>query len=283
VRVEYLHTNYTIGIGRACRLIGLHRSLWYYQSKRDDTEVVAKLEEMAETLPTRGFDEYYGRIRNEGLIWNRKRVLRVYRQMQLSLRRKHKRRLPARTKETLVQPDTINRTWSMDFMSDSLVYGRRFRVLNIIDDYNREALSIEPDFSLPAERVVNVLNKIIEWRGKPQEIRVDNGPEFISNVLKNWAADKNIRLKHIQPGSPTQNAYIERFNRFFREDILDAYIFNDLREVKQLAWKWMRDYNHTHPHKSLGGMSPIKYLSKEMEKPISKRKGSLQYEPDKGI
>jgi len=120
--------------------------MWYYQSKRDDSEVIDKLNAMAERWPHRGFNEYYGRIRNEGLVWNRKRVLRVYRLMKLNLRRKRKRRLPARIKEPLTQPLGINHTWSMDFMSDSLIYGKRFRILNIIDDFNREALAIEPDF-----------------------------------------------------------------------------------------------------------------------------------------
>lgn len=283
MRAEYLQANYPIGIGRACRLTGLHRSMWYYQSKRDDREVIDKLNSLSEALPTRGFDEYYGRIRNEGLVWNRKRVLRVYRLMNLNLRRKSKRRLPARVKEPLCQPRGINHTWSMDFMSDSLVYGRRFRVLNIIDDYNREALAIEPDFSLPGERVINILNEVISWRGKPNEIRVDNGPEFISNALRKWADGNHIRLKHIQPGSPTQNAYVERFNRFFREDILDAYLFNDLAHVKQLAWEWMDDYNEVHPHKSLGGMSPKGYVKGMNDKPISKSKESSLYEPVKGI
>lgn len=283
MRVEYLQANYPISIGRACRLTDLHRSMWYYQSKRDDREVIEKLNSMAEALPTRGFDEYYGRIRNEGLVWNRKRVLRVYRLMNLNLRRKRKRRLPARVKEPLCQPRGINHTWSMDFVSDSLVYGRRFRVLNIIDDYNREALAIEPDFSLPGERVINILDEVISWRGKPYEIRVDNGPEFISKALQVWADKNHIRIKHIQPGSPTQNAYVERFNRFFREDVLDAYLFNDLAHVKLLAWEWMDDYNEVHPHKSLGGMSPKGYVKSMNDKPISKSKESSLYEPVKGI
>lgn len=171
--------------------------MWYYESKRNDVEVINKLEELSEKLPTRGFDEYYGRIRQEGYRWNRKRVLRVYRLLQLNLRKKRKRRLPARIKEPLEQPNGINHTWSMDFMSDSLIYGRRFRVLNIIDDYNREALAIESDFSLPAERVIKVLNEIIFWRGKPMKIRVDNGPEFISNAL----------LKKYQSGDLRKSKY----------------------------------------------------------------------------
>lgn len=257
--------------------------MWYYQSKRDDSEVINKLNFFAEKLPTRGFDEYYGRIRNEGLVWNRKRVLRVYRLMNLNLRRKRKRRLPARIKEPLAQPLGINHTWSMDFMSDSLNYGRRFRVLNIIDDYNREALAIEPDFSLPGERVIKTLKEVIFWRGKPREIRVDNGPEFISKSLQKWADDNQIRLKHIQPGSPTQNAYIERFNRYLREDILDAYMFNDLTEVRSLAWDWMTDYNKNHPHKSLGGISPIEYVKQMNNNQILKCKDSSLCDSAKGI
>jgi len=283
VRAEYLQATYQISIGRACRLTGLHRSMWYYQTKRDDSEVIDKLNELAEKLPARGFDEYYGRIRNEGLIWNRKRVLRVYRTLKLNLRRKRKRRLPARIKEPLMQPLGINHTWSMDFMSDSLVYGRRFRVLNVIDDFNREALAIEPDFSLSGERVIRVLKEVIFMRGKPREIRVDNGPEFISNALQNWATDNNIKMKYIQPGSPTQNAYIERFNRYFREDVLDAYLFNDLSEVRRLAWEWMDDYNTAHPHKSLGGISPQKYAEIMNKNPIQKSKDSALCEPVKDI
>lgn len=257
--------------------------MWYYESKRDDSEVVKKLDKMAEKLPTRGFDEYYGRIRNEGLKWNRKRVLRVYRMMQLNLRRKRKRRLPARTKEWLQQPTGINHTWSMDFMSDSLIYGRRFRVLNIMDDYNREALAIEPDFSLPAERVIQTLEEVIFWRGKPMEIRVDNGPEFISNALLQWAEENKIRIKHIQPGKPTQNAYIERFNRFFREDILDAYLFNNLNQVRQLAAEWIDDYNEYHSHKSLNGKSPLEYMKEnELHHILNSKESSLR-EPVKGI
>ena len=226
---------------------------------------------------------YYGRIRNEGLKWNRKRVLRVYRMMQLNLRRKRKRRLPARTKEWLQQPTGINHTWSMDFMSDSLIYGRRFRVLNIMDDYNREALAIEPDFSLPAERVIQTLEEVIFWRGKPMEIRVDNGPEFISNALLQWAEENKIRIKHIQPGKPTQNAYIERFNRFFREDILDAYLFNNLNQVRQLAAEWIDDYNEYHPHKSLNGKSPLEYMKEnELHHILNSKESSLR-EPVKGI
>ncbi len=234
--------------------------MWYYISKRDDKLVIDKLNKLAEEYPTRGFDDYYNRIRNEGLPWNRKRVLRVYRNMGLTQRRKRKRRLPARVKHPLEKPLGINQNWSMDFMSDSLSYGRKFRILNIIDDYNREALAIEIDFSITGERVVRELDKLAIWRGVPRSIRVDNGPEFLSKAFKKWCEQNNVEIKYIQPGKPVQNAYIERFNRLYREDVLDAYMFESLEEVIQLSDEWIQDYNHKHPHKSLGWLSPLKYF-----------------------
>ena len=241
-------------------MIDLHRSMWYYKSKKDDTVIIDKLSELAEKKPTRGFDEYFKRIREEGKKWNRKRVLRVYRIMGLKFRRKRKRRLPSRVKEPLLVPSNINRTWSMDFMSDSLSYGRRVRILNIIDDFNREALAVEPDYNYPAEKVVVVLNEIIFFRGKPSTIRVDNGPEFISKHFVDYCKSQEIEIKYIQPGKPMQNAYIERFNRLYREDILDAYMFENLRQLKELSVEWMNDYNYYHPHSSLKNKSPINYL-----------------------
>jgi len=182
--------------------------------------------------------------------------------MNLALRRKRKRRLPARVKNPLVQPLKINRTWSMDFMHDSLENGRKFRVLNIIDDYNREALAIEADYSHSGESVVTVLDELIWTRGKPLALRTDNGPEFISKFLTSWCKDREIEMQFIQPGQPNQNAYVERFNRLFREDVLDAYVFEDLKQVRILAEEWKNDYNINHPHSSLGGLSPKNYLKK---------------------
>lgn len=233
--------------------------MWYYQSKRDDSEVIGKLSELADQLPTRGFDEYYGRIRRQGYTWNRKRVLRIYRLMKLGLRRKHKKRLPARVKQSLVLPETCLHTWSMDFMSDALMDKRRIRVLNVIDDFNREALAIEVGLSFSSERVIRVLTHLSEEIGLPKAIRVDNGPEFISNIFKQWSKDNHIEIKYIQPGSPSQNAFVERFNRFFREDVLDAYWFEDLEQLRIIIETWRRDYNENHPHKSLGKMSPRQY------------------------
>jgi putative transposase len=159
----------------------------------------------------------------------------VYKLLKLNIKRKGKRRLPARILQPLQSVSGMNVSWSMDFMSDALMSGRKFRVLNLLDDFNREALAIEVDTSLRAERVVRVLEQIIQWRGKPERIRVDNGPEFISGKLGLWCEERNIHLQFIQPGKPSQNAYIERFNGSFRRDVLDAYLFEDLQQVRMLA------------------------------------------------
>lgn len=179
--------------------------------------------------------------------------------MALHLKRKPKKRLPARAAQTLVVPLQANQTWSLDFMSDSLSNGRAFRTLNVLDDFNREALWIEVDTCLPAERVVRVLEQLLDWRGKPTQIRMDNGPELISQRLERWAQEKQIDLLHIQPGKPAQNAYIERFNRTFREDVLDAYLFDDLQEVRHITENWLEDYNTIRPHEALQGFSPRQF------------------------
>ena len=237
----------------------------YYTSCRNDQIIIEKLQELADKYPTRGFDNYYGKIRLEGLKWNRKAVLRVYRYLNLKMRRKRRRRIPKRIKEALVVPHTLNQTWSVDFMSDSLVNGRRFRILNFIDDCNREALINEAYYSIPAEKLVERLKDLIRERGLPKTIRTDNGPEFISKSFRTFCEQNKITLKFIQPGKPAQNAYIERFNRTFREDVLDAYLFEDLLEVNALAFNWQINYNQNHPHKALKGMSPWIYKNQIMK------------------
>jgi len=240
------------------------RAMWYYRSQKDDSTVEQKLKELSEQFPTKGFWQYYGRIRNEGLKWNHKRVKRIYNKLKLNLRRKRKRRLPLRAKQSLQLPEQINHTWSMDFMADSLESGRKFRTFNLIDDYNREALAIEIDTSLSGERITRVLAQTIDWRGKPLEIRSDNGPEFLSQAITSFCLEHNITLRYIQPGKPTQNAYIERFNKTYRQDVLDAYIFQSLDQVRQITEQWMEDYNQKHPHQSLQGMSPCAYINSAM-------------------
>jgi putative transposase len=235
----------------------LSRTVYHYQSKRDDGDVVEKLQSLAESKPTEGFWKMYYRLRKEGNVWNHKRIHRVYKSLKLNMKRKGKRRLPARILQSLQVVDQINIGWSMDFMNDALFTGRKFRTLNLMDDYNREALAIEVDTSLPAERVIRVLDQVTRWRGFPKRIRVDNGPEFISSALGLWCEEKGIVLQFIQPGKPTQNAFIERFNGSFRRDVLDAYLFENLTHVRTLAEEWMQDYNYHRPHDALNGRSPM--------------------------
>lgn len=235
--------------------------MYYYSMVGNDEAVLAKLNELADRYPTRGFDTYFGKIRLEGLLWNRKRVLRVYRGMNLKMRRKRKRRLPARIKETLAVPAVLNQTWSIDFMSDTLENGRKFRVLNVMDDCNREALVNQAYYSIPAQRLVESLKQLFLDRPKPKRIRTDNGPEFLSKAFVEFCTCHDIELCYIQPGKPSQNAYIERFNRTFREDVLDAYLFQSLQEVNALAYEWQIEYNSNHPHKSLNRQSPWLYAN----------------------
>lgn len=223
--------------------------------------MVAKLTELAKKQ-SEGQDKFYNRIRNEGLIWNHKRVARVYKMMGLNKRKKTRKRLPARVQKPLVIPEQPNDTWSMDFMHDSLMNGRKFRVLNIIDDFNREALRIDPYFSISSKLVIKILDRLVFERGAPRAIRTDNGPEFISYALSEWALEKGIKLIFIQPGRPMQNGYIERFNRSYREEVLDANMFESIHQARDLSDEFQDDYNLHRPHESLGNLSPVNFRLK---------------------
>jgi putative transposase len=217
--------------------------------------------ELCEQHPAYGFGLMYHTLRKKGYRWNHKRVYRVYCKMGLNMRRRVKRRLPARIRTPLEVPLRANEVWSMDFVSDTLYDGRKIRVLNILDDYHREAVAMEVDTSITALRVTRVLQSLKEDGLKPKQIRVDNGPEFISKTFVDWCNNQQIEIRYIQPGKPVQNAFIERFNGTYRREILDAYLFHTLNDVKQITYEWMEYYNHKRPHNSLHNLSPMEYLS----------------------
>ena len=260
--VTYAVGEHGLSERQACQMLRLSRSAYRYQAKKpDDKEIKQMLLEVAVRKPRWGIRKMVDYLKNQGYAWNHKRIRRVYCELGLNLRVKPKKRLPARTPQPLVQPEKANQSWSLDFMSDSLASGRAFRTLNILDDFNREALWIEVDTSLPAERVIRVLEMLIDWRGRPKQIRMDNGPELISQHLKTWADEHQIILAHIQPGKPAQNAYVERFNRTFREDVLDAYLFDSLSEVREIIEDWLEEYNAIRPHEALQGLPPYQFAA----------------------
>ena len=201
-------------------------------------------------------------LRNlKGFGWNHKRVYRIYRELELNLRIKPRRRLKRNKPEALNVPESINQVWSMDFMSDALSDGRSIRTFNVIDDFNREGLAVDVDLSMPSTRVIRSLEQLIEWRGKPSAIRCDNGPEYISQTLRNWTNKQQITLLYIQPGKPTQNAYIERFNRTARHEWLDLHNFSSVAHAQLLATQWLWTYNNERPHTSIGGVPPRSILN----------------------
>lgn len=253
-----------MSVHQACDIFELSETVYYYKakSKSEDIRIEDELRSLAEVHTNWGFWMMFHHLRLNQHKWNHKRVYRVYRNLKLNMRRKYKRRLPSRVKEPLLQPIMPNITWSMDFMHDSLQFGKTFRSFNVIDDFNREALNITIDTSLNSKRVVRELNQLIDWRGKPEKIRVDNGPEFIAYALERWANDNGIELQFIQKGKPQQNGYIERFNRSYRTEILDAYAFDNLKQARAITHAWMWSYNNERPHSALNYLTPTQFMLK---------------------
>jgi len=256
-----------VSIRVACAAVGISETCFRYQPKLvPENELIADwLVSLSKLEPNWGFGLCFMYLRNvRGFTWNHKRVYRIYRELSLQLRIKPKRRLVRARPEPLEVPAEINQCWSMDFMHDQLSDGRGYRLFNVIDDFNREGLNIEADFSLPAERVIRALDQIIEWRGCPQAIRCDNGPEYISGKLTEWAQKRGITIKFIQPGNPQQNAYAERYNRTVRYDWLSRHLFDSIEEVQDYATCWLWHYNHERPHSALGGMTPSQKRAAEI-------------------
>lgn len=250
-------------IRQACTDFVISETCFRYQAKLSDenTLIADWLIRLTGAQKNWGFGLCFLHLRNvKHFSWNHKRVYRIYRELELNLRIKPKKRLVRDKPQPLLVPAAINQVWSMDFMHDQLSDGRSFRLFNVLDDFNREALRIEIDTSLPAQRVVRALDQLIEIRGKPKVLRTDNGPEFISEALALWAKRHGVELRFIQPGKPMQNGYVERFNRTYREEVLNSYIFETLGEVRRMTAEWLVRYNEHRPHESLGNLAPRQYL-----------------------
>lgn len=252
-------------MNRVCRLLKISRSVYHYKAKlANDSEIKEALQSLAEQHRRYGFAMMFQKIKQRGHQWNHKRVYRVYCEMQLNLRRKPKKRLPSRERIKLVQPKKMNISWSLDYMSDSLMSGKKFRTVNVLDDCNREALGIKASISLPSKRVTEFLDMIGSRRGYPLQLRVDNGPENIAKEMVEWAEKHGVHIHYIQPGKPAQNAYIERFNRTYREEVLSMHLFRSINDIQEITDKWVQEYNGERPHQSLGNLTPWEYAEKQL-------------------
>ena len=248
-----------LSVRLACECLGISETCYRYTPKLsgENGEIAHWLLTLTETHKRWGFGLCFAYLRNvKGFRWNHKRVYRIYRELELNLRIKPRARLKRERPEMLSVPTAPNQVWSMDFMSDALADGRKIRTFNVIDDYNREGLAIDVDLSLPSARVIRALEQAIEWRGKPAAIRCDNGPELLSGPLITWANKNRITMLYIQPGKPTQNAYIERFNRTARHKRLDMHLFHSVAHAQLLATQWLWSYNNERPNTAIGGVPP---------------------------
>ena len=262
VAVTVLMTERDFGVTRACGLVGISRSLYRYRSRRPDSAPLrARIEEIAAAKRRYGYRRVYLRLRREGWEVNRKRVYRLYREAGLAVRRRKRKRIGVFERKPLPKPTAANVSWSMDFVADGLIGGRRLRCLTIVDDCTRECLAIEVDTSLPGLRVKAVLDRLADSRGLPQSITVDNGPEFDGKVLDQWACRTGVQLSFIRPGKPNENAYIESFNGKFRDECLNEHWFISLAHARRIIEEWRIEYNTERPHSSLGNRTPLEFAA----------------------
>ena len=255
-------TRFQLSQRRACWLMGLSRSTFRYHPIQKNEEVLrVRLKELAAMYPRYGYLMLHELLKREGLVVNRKRTYRLYKALGLQVRiKKRKRAFPPRV--PLEVPLGVNQRWSMDFVSDQLADGRRFRVLNVIDDFSREVVGQLVGVSISGQQVARYLTQVIETRGKPEAIVCDNGPEYTSKALFLWSKKQQVRLSFIQPGKPTQNAFVESLNGRFREECLNQHWFRTLAEATYEINLWRQHYNHERPHSSLNYLSPSEYAKK---------------------
>jgi putative transposase len=261
--VSYSAESLGLSIRKACLLVGLCRSSYSYQPKPDgDASIRQRLRELAQQRRRFGSPQLHLLLRREGLVINHKRTERLYREEGLSLRRRGRRRKRgAGARVNLPVPQRPNQRWSMDFATDTIVTGRRFRALAVIDDYSRECPAIEVDTSLGGVRVVDVLDRLADTRGLPEVITMDNGPEFAGRALDEWAYRRGVKLNFIRPGKPIDNAFAESFIGRLRDECLNDNWFMSLRHARDVIETWRLDYNDFRPHSSLAGLTPREFAA----------------------
>jgi putative transposase len=258
--VAHLRSTMEMSERRACTLIAADRTMIRYRSRRPpETELRARLHELANQRRRFGYRRLFILLRREGEPSGINRIYRLYREEGLTVRKRRARRRAVGSRTPILVEARVNARWSLDFVHDQLALGRRFRILNIVDDVTRECLAAIPDTSISGRRVARELTTLVESRGKPQMIVSDHGTEFTSNAILAWAIDHQVEWHYIAPGKPMQNGYVESFNGRMRDELLNESLFLDLDHARQLIGAWVADYNTTRPHSSLGYQTPAAY------------------------
>lgn len=259
--VQWVREHYRVSERHACRLVGIGRSTLRYcaRQRTDESLLRLRLRELAAVRPRFGYRRLHVLLRREGVIINHKRVERLYREEGLAVRRRKRKRVARDGRGRPAMPGRPNQQWGIDFVSDTLAWGRRIRLFTVVDVFTREALAIEVDTSLPGGRVVRVLERLVAERGVPEEIVLDNGPELAGKALDQWAYERGVWLRFIEPGKPIQNAFVESFQGRLRDECLDRHWFLGLGDARHTIEAWRQDYNQARPHSALGYRPPAEF------------------------
>jgi putative transposase len=258
--VGHLKTEHEMSERRACQLLQCcRRTVRYVSVRADDSSLRDRMKTIAHERRRFGYRRIHVLLRREGVSVNHKKLFRLYREEKLSVRKRGGRKRALGTRGVMLVPLSPNQRWSLDFVSDQMTDGRRFRVLTIIDDCTRECLGLIADTSLSGFRVARELHQIITQRGSPQMIVSDNGTEFTSNAILNWADEVHVQWHYIAPGKPQQNGFIESFNGKLRDEHLNATAFTTLHQARVELANWRNDYNHHRPHSGLGWLTPSEF------------------------
>lgn len=259
--MQRVQAHFGLSERRACRLVGIGRSTLRYRShaRADEQSLRQRLRELAAARPRFGYRRLHVLLRREGVIVNHKRVERLYREEGLAVRRCRRKRVARDGRGRAALPARPNQQWGIDFLSDTLAWGRRIRLFTVVDVFTREVLAIEVDTSLPGGRVARVLERLAVERGVPDEIVLDNGPELAGKAVDQWAYERGVQLRFIEPGKPVQNAFVESFHGRLRDECLDRHWFLGLGDARQTVEAWRDDYNRARPHSALGYRPPVEF------------------------